>query len=92
MAREDGQEEGEDNEISKANPNGKRIIENGEVQTVGSEEEEEEDEEPRLKYASLTKNLRSVYQNDDATASFLVAGDKMVARFLYVKAFLLTLS
>ena len=40
--------------------------------------EEEEDEEPRLKYASLTKHLKSVYRNGDATSTFLVAGDKMV--------------
>ncbi len=42
------------------------------------EEEEEEDEEPRLKYASLTKHLKSVYRNGGATSSFLVGGDKMV--------------
>ena len=40
--------------------------------------EEEEDEEPRLKYASLTKHLKSVYRNGDATSTSLVAGDKMV--------------
>ena len=40
--------------------------------------EEEEDEEPRLKYTSLTKHLKHVYRNGDATSTFLVAGDKMV--------------
>ena len=45
-----------------------------------SSEEEEEEEEPRLKYASLTKHLKSVYRNGDATSAFLVAGDKMVLR------------
>ena len=41
-------------------------------------EEDEVDEEPRLKYAYLTKHLGSVYRNGDATSSFLTAGDKMV--------------
>lgn len=41
--------------------------------------EEDEDEEPRLKYASLTKRMKSVYRNGDATSAFLVAGDKMVS-------------
>ena len=42
-------------------------------------EEEEEDEEPLLKYASLTKSLRAVYKNGDATSAFFVAGDKMAS-------------
>lgn len=46
-------------------------------QEEGSDEEDE-DEEPRLKYASLTNNLRPVYRNGDATSAFLVGGDKMV--------------
>ncbi|KAJ5093013.1 hypothetical protein N7456_008874 [Penicillium angulare] len=41
-------------------------------------DEDEEDEEPRLKYAYLTKQLGSVYRNGDATSTFLVAGDKMI--------------
>ena len=92
MAREDGQEEGEDDETTKTDPNGRKSVENGEAQTLGSEEEEEEEEEeePRLKYASLTKNLKSVYRNGDATSSFLVAGDKMVMRTVQVKLVLLT--
>ena len=45
------------------------------------EDEDEEEDEPRLKYTSLTKNLRLLYRNGDATSSFLVAGDKMV-RFI----------
>lgn len=49
----------------------------------GDEEEEEDsdeedEEEPRLKYAYLTKHLKPVYRNEDATSSFLAAGDKMV--------------
>lgn len=43
------------------------------------EETDEENEEPRLKYAYLTKHLGSVYRNGDATSTFLVAGDKMVS-------------
>ena len=45
--------------------------------TSGSEEEEE-DEEPRLKYATLTKGQGALYRNGDAVSAFLVAGDKMV--------------
>ena len=41
-------------------------------------ESDNEDEEPRLKYAYLTKHLGPVYRNGDATSTFLVAGDKMV--------------
>ena len=50
-----------------------------------SEEEEEDDdddddvdEEPKLKYSRLTRDLGPVYRNGDATATFMVAGDKMV--------------
>lgn len=55
----------------------------GEEGDEGDEEEDEdesdgEEEEPRLKYAYLTKHLGSVYRNGDATSTFLVAGDKMV--------------
>lgn len=42
------------------------------------EEDEDQEEEPRLKYTSLTKNLKPLYRNGDATSAFLVAGDKMV--------------
>lgn len=42
------------------------------------EEEEDEEDEPRLNYTSLTKYLRTLYRNGDATSAFLVAGDKMV--------------
>lgn len=45
------------------------------------DEDEDEEDEPRLKYTSLTKNLRPLYRNGDATSAFLVAGDKMV-RFM----------
>ena len=71
--KEDG---GNRNGLSAAS-NGTPEKENGEDE-VASEEEEEE-EEPRLKYASLTKQLKAVYRNGDATSAFLVAGDKMVS-------------
>lgn len=49
------------------------------------DEEDEDDEEPRLKYATLTKNLSSLYRNGDATSSCLVVGDKMACPiFLYL--------
>ncbi len=57
------------------------LVSNGSPAKTGEEDEaseDEEDEEPRLKYSSLTKHLKSVYRNGDATSAFLVAGDKMV--------------
>ncbi|KAK2772776.1 Vacuolar protein sorting-associated protein 41 [Emmonsiellopsis sp. PD_33] len=52
--------------------------EDRESESEEESDEEEEDDEPRLKYASLTKNINSVYRNGDATSSFLAAGDKMI--------------
>jgi hypothetical protein len=43
------------------------------------DEGDEDEEEPRLKYATLTRNVSSIYRNGDATSTFLVAGDKMVS-------------
>lgn len=48
------------------------------------EDEEDEEDEPRLKYTSLTKNLKPLYRNGDATSAFLVAGDKMVRTKGYI--------
>lgn len=79
MAPEDdeaGKEDGTEGE-------GPSLVSNGTPTKTGEEDEvseDEEDEEPRLKYASLTKHLKSVYRNDDATSAFLVAGDKMVRK------------
>lgn len=42
------------------------------------EEDDTEDEEPRFKYANLTKKLGPVYRNGDATSSVLTTADKMV--------------
>lgn len=78
-AGEADQDETVDEEESTVATNGKAEIENVEE---GEASEEDEDEEPRLKYASLTKHLKPVYRNGDATSAFLVAGDKMVSRSL----------
>lgn len=42
------------------------------------EDEDDVDEEPKLKYSRLTRDLGPIYRNGDATATFIVAGDKMV--------------
>lgn len=68
---------GGDDEIPISQGNGQTKEKETEDKDEGSEEDEEE--EPRLKYASLTKHLKSVYRNGDATSAFLVAGDKMVS-------------
>ena len=78
-AGEADQDESVDEEESTVATNGKAETENVEE---GEASEEDEDEEPRLKYASLTKHLKPVYRNGDATSAFLVAGDKMVSRSL----------
>jgi len=80
MAVEDEDADKEDG-VEKDGPS---FVSNGKPGTPSAEdeeasEEEEEDEEPRLKYASLTKQLKPVYRNGDATSVFLVAGDKMVS-------------
>ena len=40
--------------------------------------DDEEDDEPRLKYANLTKNLGALYRNGDAASAFFVAGEKLI--------------
>ena len=64
------------------------LVSNGKPESANEEEgeasEDEEDEEPRLKYAPLTKHLGPVYRNGDATSTFLVAGDKMVSCLLRI--------
>ncbi|KAL8828379.1 MAG: hypothetical protein Q9170_006630 [Blastenia crenularia] len=67
----------EDRALSKAS-NGKMQAGLEEHNSETTEEEEEEDEEPRLKYVSLTRHLKPVYRNGDATSAFLVGGDKMI--------------
>ncbi len=75
-------EDGRDRKALSPASNGTLEKENGEDEAAS--EEEDEDEEPRLKYASLTKHLKAVYRNGDATSAFLVAGDKMVSLSLAI--------
>ena len=75
-AGEADQDESIDEEESTILSNGKS---EGGNEEEGEGSEGEEDEEPRLKYASLTKHLNPIYRNGDATSAFLVAGDKMVS-------------
>ena len=79
MAREAAKDEDDEDDASMVSTSGKRSRRNGEAQDESSEEEEE-DEEPRLKYASMTGHLKSIYRNGDATSALLVAGDKMVGQ------------
>jgi hypothetical protein len=51
-------------------------------QDSDDDEDEDADEEPKLKYSRLTSNLLPIYRNGDATSSFMVAGDKMVRRWI----------
>ena len=80
MAREvKGAEKEDDEDEDPAKPPQEAQNEQNEEGTgEDGSEEDEENEEPRLKYASLTKELRPVYKNGDATSAFIVAGDKMV--------------
>ena len=71
--KEDDEEDGKTRTLKNG-----RLGQNDHNHPEEGSDEEDEDEEPRLKYASLTKQLRPVYRNGDATSAFLVAGDKMV--------------
>lgn len=72
----------EKNSEDPTRPRNDKLAQNANGEEEEEEEEgdgeEEEEDEPRLKYTSLTKNLRPLYRNGDATSAFLVAGDKMV--------------
>ena len=82
MALELGRTEEKDHEERRQPSNGRPEQKTKEEKEADEDEDEDEEEdEPRLKYTSLTKNLRLLYRNGDATSSFLVAGDKMV-RFI----------
>ena len=83
MASEAGEADQDDSvDEEESTPVSNGLLESENVDE--GEASEEEDEEPRLKYASLTKHLKPVYRNGDATSTFLVAGDKMVSRLLQV--------
>lgn len=76
-------EVGEKDDDSHQSPNHGKVERSASVKEEENEAEEEEEEddeedEPRLNYTPLTKYLRTLYRNGDATSAFLVAGDKMV--------------
>lgn len=73
----------EDEEETRHGAEGEEDEEDEEDEDDDDEDEDEEDE-PRLKYTSLTKNLKPLYRNGDATSAFLVAGDKMVRTKGYI--------
>ena len=79
MAKDGEQDEGEEKDVTGVTANGKPPREYKANDEVSEEEDEDEEEEPRLKYGTLTKHLSPVYRNGDATSTFMVAGDKMVA-------------
>lgn len=85
MALELGGNKDKDHEDRRKSSNGqleqKTMEEEDADEDEDDNEDEDEEDEPRLKYTSLTRNLRLVYRNGDATSAFLVAGDKMV-RFM----------
>ncbi|KAI1514962.1 hypothetical protein Ptr86124_006285 [Pyrenophora tritici-repentis] len=64
----------EQSEPEKVANEGKKKVE------PDSDDDEDDDveEEPKLKYSRLTRDLGPVYRNGDATATFMVAGDKMI--------------
>ena len=57
------------------------------VDTEDDEDDDEgQDEEPKLKYSRLTGSLGAVYRAGDSSSAFLVAGDKMVWKYLELEA------
>jgi vacuolar protein sorting-associated protein 41 len=79
MALEVEEKGDNDDKGPQAVNNGRMEQSHKEEEEADNEEEEDEDEdEPRLNYTSLTRYLRPLYRNGDATSTFLVAGDKMV--------------
>ena len=62
-------------EPEKVASEGKKKVEQD---SDSDEDEDDVEEEPKLKYSRLTRDLGPVYRNGDATATFMVAGDKMV--------------
>jgi vacuolar protein sorting-associated protein 41 len=82
MAAEDGSSEPGDRDQLQRPTERARRPSNPESTAEDSEDQEtdgeEEEEESRLKYATLTRNVSSLYRNGDATSSFHVVGDKMI--------------
>ena len=48
------------------------------TQPTSDDEEEGEEDEPRLKYANLTKSLSGLYRNADSASAFFVTADKLI--------------
>lgn len=82
MAREVEDTEKNDDQVPGSGSNGKLKQNDEEKDEEEEDEEEEEEDEPRLNYTSLTKNLKPLYRNGDATSAFIVGGDKMVRHSL----------
>ncbi|KAE8846849.1 hypothetical protein HRS9122_03756 [Pyrenophora teres f. teres] len=64
----------EQSQPEKVANEGKKKVE----QDSDDDEDDDVEEEPKLKYSRLTRDLGPVYRNGDATATFMVAGDKMI--------------
>lgn len=81
MAAGDGSSEPGDDEKLEGRPRNAFEPPNPTRETDESDEDEddEEEKEPRLKYATLTKNVSPIYRNGDSTSTFLVAVDKMAS-------------
>jgi len=62
-------------EPEKVASEGKKKVEQD---SDSDDDDDDVEEEPKLKYSRLTRDLGPVYRNGDATATFMVAGDKMV--------------
>ena len=80
-ADKSSKEQEEEETAADVHENGSNGKNSGRIKHKEQEDEDEEetdDEEPRLKYAPLTRGLAALYRNGDATSAFLVAGDKMV--------------
>ncbi|KAH7028880.1 uncharacterized protein B0I36DRAFT_384524 [Microdochium trichocladiopsis] len=73
------EEDDEEDDDDDDDDDGEEDDEEEEEDDEDDDDDEDEDDEPKLKYARLTPHLSAVYRNGDATSSFLVAGDKMIA-------------
>ena len=79
MAVEDGSPEpGDSDRLQSSNRRPPKTTKPQPKDVSEDDESEEEEEEARLKYATLTRNVSSLYRNGDATSAFHVVGDKMI--------------
>lgn len=86
MAQEDDEKGDQDDDDRQSSGNG-GVEQDDQVEEEDDngdkEEEDDEEDEPRLNYTSLTKYLRPLYRNGDATSAFVVAGNKMVGQAFF---------